>query len=62
MRVPSVVRNGWLAARRPGGCHLNRPIDRLLTRAGFGVTRMDNYYMGHPKPLGYIFEGVATKT
>jgi ubiquinone/menaquinone biosynthesis C-methylase UbiE len=45
-----------------GGCHLNRPIDRLLSRAGFGVTRMDNYYLTGLKPLGYSFEGVATKT
>jgi ubiquinone/menaquinone biosynthesis C-methylase UbiE len=45
-----------------GGCHLNRPIDRLLSRAGFGVTRMDNYYLAGLKPLGYSFEGVATKT
>jgi ubiquinone/menaquinone biosynthesis C-methylase UbiE len=45
-----------------GGCHLNRPIDRLLSRAGFGVTRMDNYYLGGRNPLRYNFEGVATKT
>lgn len=45
-----------------GGCHLNRPIDHLLSGAGFGVTRMDNYYMAGLKPLGYSFEGVATKT
>jgi ubiquinone/menaquinone biosynthesis C-methylase UbiE len=45
-----------------GGCHLNRPVDRLLSRAGFGVTRMDNYYLAGLKPLGYSFEGVATKT
>jgi len=44
-----------------GGCHLNRPIDRLLSRAGFGVTRMDNYYLAGLKPLGYSYEGVATK-
>lgn len=51
-----------LQRRLAGGCHLNRPIDRLLARAGFGVTRMDNYYLPGPKPLGYMFEGVATKT
>jgi SAM-dependent methyltransferase len=45
-----------------GGCHLNRPIDTLLSRAGFGLTRMDNYYTAGLKPLGYSFEGVATKT
>jgi ubiquinone/menaquinone biosynthesis C-methylase UbiE len=43
-----------------GGCHLNRPIDRLLTDAGFEMARLDNYYLRGPKPLGYMFEGVAT--
>ena len=44
-----------------GGCHLNRPIDRLLLRAGFGVTRLDNYYVSGPKVTGYTYEGVAAK-
>jgi ubiquinone/menaquinone biosynthesis C-methylase UbiE len=44
-----------------GGCHLNRPIDRLLQRAGFSVTRLDNYYVSGPKVTGYTFEGMATK-
>jgi ubiquinone/menaquinone biosynthesis C-methylase UbiE len=43
-----------------GGCHLNRPIERLLVDAGFEMTRLDNYYLRGPKPLGYMFEGVAT--
>jgi ubiquinone/menaquinone biosynthesis C-methylase UbiE len=51
-----------LQRRLFGGCHLNRPIDRLLSRAGFSVTRMDNYYLAGLKPLGYSYEGVATKT
>jgi ubiquinone/menaquinone biosynthesis C-methylase UbiE len=50
-----------LQRRLAGGCHLNRPIDRLVTQAGFSVTRLDNFYMKGPKPMGYIFEGVATK-
>ena len=50
-----------LQRRLFGGCHLNRPIDRLLSRAGFGLTRMDNYYLAGLKPLGYSYEGVATK-
>ena len=45
-----------------GGCNLNRPIDELVTGAGFAVSRIDNYYMKGPKPLGYMFEGLATKS
>ncbi len=30
--------------------------------AGFTVTRMENYYMRGPKPMGYMFEGLATKS
>jgi ubiquinone/menaquinone biosynthesis C-methylase UbiE len=47
--------------RIAGGCHLNRPIDRLVGDAELEVTHLDNYYMRGPKPLGYMFEGVATK-
>ena len=44
-----------------GGCHLNRPIDRLITQAGFRMTRLENYYFPGLKPYGYSFEGVAEK-
>ena len=48
--------------RWAGGCHLNRPIDRLIEEAGFTVVRMDNYYAKKgPRPMGYMFEGLATK-
>ena len=43
------------------GCHLNRPIDRLVTQAGFRMTRLENFYLPGPRPFGYIFEGVAVK-
>jgi ubiquinone/menaquinone biosynthesis C-methylase UbiE len=48
--------------RVAGGCHLNRPIDVLLRVSGLAVTRLENYYIKGPKTLGYMFEGVATKT
>ena len=48
--------------RWAGGCHLNRPIGQLIEGAGFTVTRMDNYYLKGPKPMGYMFEGMATKS
>jgi ubiquinone/menaquinone biosynthesis C-methylase UbiE len=44
-----------------GGCHLNRQIDQLVGEAGLHVGTMDNFYMRGPKPLGYMFEGVAAK-
>ena len=47
--------------RWAGGCHLKRPIDRLIEHAGFAVSRMDNFYMKGPRPMGYMFEGLATK-
>jgi len=43
------------------GCHLNRPIDHLVTRAGFRMTRLQNFYFPGPKPFGYTYEGVAAK-
>ena len=45
-----------------GGCHLNRPIEELVRGAGLHVDTLENYYLRGPKPLGYMFEGRATKT
>jgi ubiquinone/menaquinone biosynthesis C-methylase UbiE len=50
-----------IQGRLAGGCHLNRPIDRLLADAGFATTRLDNYYLSGPKFFGYMYEGVASK-
>jgi len=44
-----------------GGCHLNRPIGRLVAGAGLELTRLDNYYLKGPRAFGYMFDGVATK-
>jgi ubiquinone/menaquinone biosynthesis C-methylase UbiE len=51
-----------LQRRLFGGCHLNRAIDRLVVGAGLEMTSMDNYYVRGPRPFGYMFEGVATKS
>ncbi|HKE77051.1 MAG TPA: class I SAM-dependent methyltransferase [Acidimicrobiales bacterium] len=50
-----------LQRRFVGGCHLNRPIDRLLADAGFEVTQMRHYYLQAPRPSGYMYEGVAAR-
>lgn len=43
------------------GCHLNRPMDKLIKAAGFDLTSLDTYYMTGPRFLGYTFEGVAIR-
>jgi SAM-dependent methyltransferase len=59
---------GWqdrltpLQRRVAGGCHLNRPIDQLVVNSGLKLTRLENYYAKGPRPFGYMFEGVATKS
>ncbi|MGH9113871.1 MAG: class I SAM-dependent methyltransferase [Acidimicrobiales bacterium] len=50
-----------LQRRVGGGCHLNRPIDELVGRSGLETGPIDNYYLRGPKPLGYMFEGTATR-
>ncbi|MCK9876559.1 class I SAM-dependent methyltransferase [Frankia sp. Ag45/Mut15] len=43
-----------------GGCHLNRPIDELVTNAGLELRSLDHYRVG-PEFIGYGYEGIATK-
>ena len=50
-----------LQRRVAGGCHLDRPIDRLIEGAGFAITQLDTYQLGGPKPMSYLYEGSATK-
>jgi ubiquinone/menaquinone biosynthesis C-methylase UbiE len=47
--------------RVAGGCHLNRPIRDLIAAAGLQFSKMDNYYVRGPRPMGYMYEGVAVK-
>ena len=44
-----------------GGCNLNRPIDSLIEKNGFAMTRLDNFYAKGPKSMSYMFEGMAAK-
>lgn len=49
-----------LQQRMFGGCHLNRPIVRLLTEAGFTIRDVDLFYeKGAPKVVGADSLGVA---
>ena len=66
-RSPDVRVAAWqdrltpVQRRIAGGCHLNRPIDRLVAESGLGLTRMENYYAKGPRAFGYMFEGIAVK-
>lgn len=44
-----------------GGCHLNRPIDELVTSSGLEVASLRRFYMKGPKTMSYLYQGVATK-
>jgi ubiquinone/menaquinone biosynthesis C-methylase UbiE len=44
-----------------GGCHLNRPIDALVRRAGFELSGLHVGYMAGPKPFTFMYEGRARR-
>jgi ubiquinone/menaquinone biosynthesis C-methylase UbiE len=45
-----------------GGCHLDRPIDDLVRDAGFQMTHLQTGYMRGPKPMTFMYEGMAKPT
>jgi ubiquinone/menaquinone biosynthesis C-methylase UbiE len=45
--------------RLGGGCHLNRPIKKLIEDGGFQFDRLETGYMRGPKPLTFMYEGSA---
>ena len=52
----------WLTPvwkRIGGGCHLNRPIGKIVENGGFGITRLETGYMKGPKPMTFLYEGRA---
>ena len=45
--------------RLAGGCHLDRPIDRLIVDAGFTLAEIDREYGTGPRWSSYIYRGRA---
>jgi ubiquinone/menaquinone biosynthesis C-methylase UbiE len=45
--------------RFAGGCHLDRPIARLVEDAGFAMGPMSTGYMPGPKVMTFLYEGSA---
>jgi ubiquinone/menaquinone biosynthesis C-methylase UbiE len=60
---PNVVR--WqnrltpLWKRIGGGCHLNRPIDKMISSAGFRLVTLETGYTNGPRPMTFMYEGEA---
>ena len=60
---PAVVR--WQDRLTPfwrrvaGGCHLNRPIDRLLRSGGFEAFEVNRGYVAGPRVGSYLYRGIA---
>jgi ubiquinone/menaquinone biosynthesis C-methylase UbiE len=60
---PQVVR--WQDRLTPvwrrvaGGCHLNRPIDRMLVEGGFAIETLECGYIRGPRFGTYLYRGIA---
>jgi SAM-dependent methyltransferase len=48
-----------LHSRLAGGCHLDRPIDRLILAAGFSLPEIDREYGSGPRWFSYNYRGRA---
>ncbi|HEY0908135.1 MAG TPA: class I SAM-dependent methyltransferase [Candidatus Paceibacterota bacterium] len=43
-----------------GGCHLDRNIERVITDAGFEITKLEKFATSS-KPLAYMYKGAARR-
>ncbi len=42
-----------------GGCHLNRKIDDIISKAGFQIVELKTFYLPGPRPMTYTYQGFA---
>lgn len=45
--------------RLGGGCHLNRKPDDLIRSAGFGLDGVETRYIKGPRPMSFVYTGLA---
>lgn len=63
--APELRVQGWqqrlnpLWSRLTGGCNLNRKMDQLIRAAGFLITELETEYAKGPRPMSYIYSGLA---
>jgi ubiquinone/menaquinone biosynthesis C-methylase UbiE len=48
-------------SRIAGGCHLDRPIDNLITHAGLMISELETGYGDGPRPFSYLYRGLALR-
>ena len=48
-------------SRIAGGCHLDRPIDDLITRSGLMISELETGYGDGPRPFSYLYRGLALR-
>jgi ubiquinone/menaquinone biosynthesis C-methylase UbiE len=64
-RAPDPRVAGWQDRLTPvwkhlaGGCHLNRPMRQLIEASGFRIEQLHTGYMPGPKPMTFMYEGIA---
>ncbi len=52
----------WLTPiwrRCAGNCHLDRPTAALIEESGFQMDRLETGYVRGPKPMAFMYEGLA---
>ncbi|MEQ1438495.1 class I SAM-dependent methyltransferase [Fontimonas sp. SYSU GA230001] len=63
--APEPAVRGWQNRLTPlwkplaGGCHLNRDIPALIEAGGFRIAELDAHYLPGPRPMTYVYSGVA---
>ena len=45
--------------RCAGNCHLDRPTANLIEESGFRMDRLDTGYAPGPRPIAFMYEGLA---
>jgi len=46
-------------SRIAAGCHLDRPIDHLISNAGLIIRELETGYGQGPRPFSYLYRGRA---
>jgi ubiquinone/menaquinone biosynthesis C-methylase UbiE len=66
-RAPTEAVRRWqrrihpLHSRIAGGCHLDRPIDDLISNAGLVIGGLETEYGDGPRPFSYLYLGQAKR-
>jgi len=66
-RAPDARVRAWqdrltpLWKRITGGCHLNREVDELILAAGFQIVELKTGYLPGPRPMTYVYQGLALR-